>query len=90
MRKINIQRTRRDYLKYSIGVALEDLMDETRMFKISPSENQIRLILVGIDESILINFYEDGIEWFKCYTERNVTENNKLLQLVEEIIRKAV
>jgi len=90
MRNVKIKSVRRDYLKYSIGVALSDLMEETVEFKISTDDNQIRLILIGTDNTILVNFHDHEIKWFKCYTEINVNEKDRLFVKVGEIINKSV
>jgi len=90
MRKVKIKPSRLDYLKYSIGLALSDLMEETKEFKIVTDDHQIRLILIGADNTILLNFFEHEINWFKCYSELNVPEKDRLLQKVGEIIHKSV
>jgi len=90
MRKINISPDRLEYLKFSIGIALEDFMDETHEFKISITDKQIKLTLKGFDNIININFYASKIEWFKRFIEYKSPEKNKVFIIVGEIIHKAV
>jgi len=86
MRKIKIRPERRDYLLFSIGMALEDLMSETKAFTISVAGRQTILILSGLDNTISINFCDDKIEWFKRFTDFKLPENNELIQKVGEMI----
>ena len=89
MRKTTIKPDRRDYLKFSIWMEMEDLQDKTMGFAIVQNEHQIRLRLNG-DNIILINFHESDISWYKCYTGSNELENNKLFEIVGDLIQNKV
>ncbi|MDR6785285.1 hypothetical protein ABIE26_003984 [Pedobacter africanus] len=89
MFKINIQPERLPYLRHSIWIEIDALMNETLGFTMSWNDNQIRLKLIGAENTILINFHDDKIKMYKTSLV-NKSEQDNLFQKISEIIEKSV